>query len=163
MVKIDVKDWPDNVHGGERVMTRLRPWTWNRPLVVRLAWWWARYLSLSREVLWKVVVWDSFFLKISGRRIRVLSWDSPTGRTAAPAYVRAGFCLWAGRSSGRFSSLSVRTVFCRASTCHSFFHTTGSRRLFSCFLRANHLSPSPVTGLRRAFNQTNPTYCRQGT
>ena len=22
VVKIDVKDWPDNVHGGERVMTR---------------------------------------------------------------------------------------------------------------------------------------------
>ena len=135
--------------------------------MVRLAWWWARYLSPLRDVLWKVVVWDSFFLKISGRCkfcIRVLSWDSPTGRAAA-AYVRAlaGFCLWAGRSSGRFSSLSVRTVFCRASTCHSFFHTTGSRRLFSCFLRANHLSPSPVTGLRRAFNQTNPTYCRQGT
>ena len=27
MFKIDVKDWPDNLHGGERVMARLRPWT----------------------------------------------------------------------------------------------------------------------------------------
>ena len=63
MVKIDVKDWPDNVHGEERVMTRLRPWTWNQPLVVRLAWWWARYLSPSREVLGEVVVWGWLLLE----------------------------------------------------------------------------------------------------
>ena len=73
MVKIDVKDLSDNVHGGERDMTCFRPWTWGRPLLVQLVWWWAWYLSLSREVFWKVEIWDSFFLKISGRwKFRIL-------------------------------------------------------------------------------------------
>ena len=31
MVKIDVKDWPDNVHGGEWDTACIRPWTWGRP------------------------------------------------------------------------------------------------------------------------------------
>ena len=33
---MDGEIWPGNVLGGERIETRIRPWTWGRPGVMRL-------------------------------------------------------------------------------------------------------------------------------